>query len=140
MDVETKAGWIYAVRQLADAVEEAGGGDITSDSITDASVIGKTLLKVADQAAARTAIAAKAADYVPTWAEVSGKPATFPPTIGTTAATAKAGNYAPTTMEVGNALKSKAQIAALTPIADPATATEEDVATLLNEVIAALQA
>lgn len=30
-----------------------------------------------------------------TWAEVKGKPATFPPVIGTTATTAKAGNYAP---------------------------------------------
>lgn len=29
------------------------------------------------------------------WADVTGKPATFPPTIGTTATTAKAGNYAP---------------------------------------------
>lgn len=29
------------------------------------------------------------------WGTVSGKPTTFPPTIGTTAATAKAGNYQP---------------------------------------------
>lgn len=35
-----------------------------------------------------------------TWAEVTGKPATFPPTIGTTAATAKAGNYVPAWTEV----------------------------------------
>lgn len=30
------------------------------------------------------------------WDDVTGKPATFPPTVGTTATTAKAGNYAPT--------------------------------------------
>lgn len=29
------------------------------------------------------------------WSDVTGKPATFPPAIGTTATTAKAGNYAP---------------------------------------------
>ncbi|MCR0998665.1 head fiber protein [Serratia rubidaea] len=29
------------------------------------------------------------------WGDITGKPATFPPTIGTTATTAKAGNYAP---------------------------------------------
>ena len=37
---------------------------------------------------------------VPTWGTLSGKPATFPPTIGTTASTAKAGNYVPSWTEV----------------------------------------
>lgn len=37
---------------------------------------------------------------IPTWATLSGKPTTFPPTIGTTATTAKAGNYVPTWTEV----------------------------------------
>lgn len=37
---------------------------------------------------------------VPTWATLSGKPATFAPTIGTTATTAKAGNYVPAWAEV----------------------------------------
>lgn len=40
------------------------------------------------------------ADSAPTWAEITGKPATFPPTIGTTATTAKAGNYVPSWGEV----------------------------------------
>lgn len=35
-----------------------------------------------------------------TWASVTGKPTTFPPTTGTTAATAKPGNYAPAWGEV----------------------------------------
>ena len=34
------------------------------------------------------------------WSSVTGKPATFPPTIGTTATTAKAGNYVPTYAEI----------------------------------------
>ena len=34
------------------------------------------------------------------WASLSGKPATFPPTIGTTSTTAKAGNYVPAWSEV----------------------------------------
>ena len=35
-----------------------------------------------------------------TWASVTGKPSTFPPVIGTTATTAKAGNYQPTIAQV----------------------------------------
>lgn len=42
-----------------------------------------------------TASTAKAGNYVPTWAEVTGKPTTFAPIIGTTATTAKAGDYVP---------------------------------------------
>ena len=37
-------------------------------------------------------------------------------------------------------VSTKAEVVALEPIADPSTATAEDVATLLNEVIAALKA
>lgn len=39
-----------------------------------------------------TAATAKAGNYVPTWSEVSGKPTTYAPVIGTTATTALAGN------------------------------------------------
>lgn len=41
-----------------------------------------------------TSTTAKAGNYVPAWGEVTGKPSTFPPAIGTTAATALAGNTA----------------------------------------------
>lgn len=37
------------------------------------------------------------------WAEVTGKPATFPPVVGTTATTAKAGNYQPTAANISDA-------------------------------------
>lgn len=40
-----------------------------------------------------TATTAKAGDYQPTWAQVSGKPTTFAPEIGSTADTAAAGNH-----------------------------------------------
>lgn len=33
----------------------------------------------------------------PAWADITGKPSTFPPTIGTTASTAAAGNHTHTT-------------------------------------------
>lgn len=41
-----------------------------------------------------TADTAKAGDYSPSWDDISNKPATFTPTIGTTANTAMAGNTA----------------------------------------------
>jgi len=41
-----------------------------------------------------------AASHTHDWAQVTGKPATYPPTIGATATTAKAGNYVPAWAEV----------------------------------------
>lgn len=37
------------------------------------------------------------------WAEVTGKPATFPPVVGTTATAAKAGNYQPAAADISDA-------------------------------------
>lgn len=68
----------------------------------------QSLLAASSATAARTAIGAgtsslqlgsgpttaKAGDYVPTYAEITGKPSTFPPTIGATGSTAVAGNDA----------------------------------------------
>lgn len=56
MAVETKNGWIFAVRQL-----DTGLTTITADDITDASVVGKDVLTAADAAAVRTAIGTVAA-------------------------------------------------------------------------------
>lgn len=47
-----------------------------------------------------TATTAKAGDYVPEWGDVTGKPTTFPPVVGTGATDAKAGNYQPTWAQV----------------------------------------
>lgn len=44
------------------------------------------------------------------WADITGKPATFAPTIGTTAATAKPGDYVPTTDEVNMAMRLNAPL------------------------------
>lgn len=91
---------------------KAGNYQPTAANISDASEIGRTVLTAADANAVRSAIGAgtsdlalgttastaKAGNYVPTWAEVTGKPTFL--TIGTTATTAKAGNYVPTWAEV----------------------------------------
>lgn len=50
------------------------------------------------------------------WTDVTGKPTTFPPTIGTSATTAKAGNYVPTSAEVSAGLKAKTQVNALAAV------------------------
>lgn len=77
------------------------GGEITSDNISDASTIGKSLIKSESQAAARSAIGAgtsnltvgtgatdaKPGNYQPTWAQVTGKPAVI--AAGTDAAAAR---------------------------------------------------
>lgn len=78
--------------------------------LSDASTVAKTALTAADAAAFRAAIGAgvgnsnlaigttsttaKAGDYQPTWAQVTGKPSTFAPIIGSGAADAVAGNDA----------------------------------------------
>jgi hypothetical protein len=72
------------------------------------------------------------------WGDVTGKPDTFPPTIGTTETTAKAGSYAPTTAEVASAFAAKPQIVALGAVADEAELSA--VIAGLNAVIAALRA
>lgn len=64
-----------------------GGGSVTVDSITDASDVGKNLLKVADASAARTAIGAGTSNLK----------------VGTTATDAKAGNYAPKVTDISDA-------------------------------------
>lgn len=69
----------YEPQTWADGVE--GGTPITAAALTHIET------GIAD--------AADAADAPVAWGDVSGKPATFPLTIGTTATTAKAGNYAP---------------------------------------------
>ncbi len=43
------------------------------------------------------------------WADVTGKPSTFTPTVGTTATTAMAGNKTPTTTQRGGVLLQAAQ-------------------------------
>lgn len=88
MEVETKGGWIHAVRQLAGAIGEGGNVDVTSESITDATDLGKGVLTAATEESIRTLIGAGTSDlvlgtggtnakpgnYTPAWSEVTGKP------------------------------------------------------------------
>lgn len=97
------------------------------------------------------------APTAPAWGEITGKPATFPPVVGTTATTAKAGNYTPTSAEVSAGLKAKAQITALAAVsaanaapaegAEPTKAEYDVLVTLanankatINAIISALKA
>lgn len=70
---------------------DTGGGavTVTSDQITDASTVGKNVLKAADAAAARAAIGAGIGNSNLV--------------IGTTATQAKAGNYQPTAANISDA-------------------------------------
>lgn len=106
---------------------------ITSDKISDASTVGKNVLKASDAAAARTAIGAGTSNQnltAMTAAEATAGTATT--LRGITAQVLASG--------AKDAIKNKTQIAALTPIADPTNTTLEEVATLLNSVIAAFKA
>jgi hypothetical protein len=86
-----------------------------STDISDATAVGKSVLTAVDATAARTAIGAGTSSLA----------------IGTTASTAKIGTYVPTTAEVGTALKTKTQIAAL---ANTANADATDLPTALTLV------
>lgn len=79
-----------------------------ADFSDSATALGKSLLSATDANTARNAIGAgtsnlaigttattaKVGNYTPAWGDVTGKPTTFAPVIGTTATTAMAGNTA----------------------------------------------
>jgi hypothetical protein len=120
----------------------------TAAQISDSSTVGKAVMTAADAAAARTAIGAGTSSL----------------TIGTAASNAAAGNHthdaaaiASGTLDVARiptltqakvtnlttdlaAKIAKSAVSGVTAIADPATATAEDVATKINALIAALKA
>ena len=80
----------------------------TASDISHATTVGQSVMKASSAATARSAIGAgtsnlsigtsastaKAGNYHPTWSQVTAKPTTFAPTIGSTATTAVAGNDA----------------------------------------------
>lgn len=96
------------IKTINDNFEELAGGNGSGGqaSWTDLTDKPAVIAAGATAAEARTAIGAgtsnltigttastaKAGNYVPAWNDVTGKPATFAPVIGTTATTAMAGN------------------------------------------------
>lgn len=90
--------------------------------------------------------------YTPDWTDVTGKPSLFSgsyddltgtPTLfsgvyGDLSGTPS--TFTATEASVVSAVSGKTEISALTPIADTSTATSEDVAEAVNDIIAALKA
>ena len=64
----------------------------TAANISDSTTVGRNVLTAVDGASARTAIGAGTSSFDGTYTALTGKPTTFPPTIGSTATTAVAGN------------------------------------------------
>lgn len=115
------------------ALYGAGSGVPSTVEWADVTAKPAVIAAGADQAAARTAIAAGTSSLA----------------IGTTAVTAKAGNYVPTSAEVSTALKAKAQVAALAAVtaanaspsvAEPTKAEFDALVTLANANKAAINA
>lgn len=100
LDTTTKTNLVAAINEVLAAV--GSGGSIDADAITDATTVGKALIRAADAAAGRTAIGAGTSNLA----------------IGTTSITAKAGDYQPTaanisdSTSVGRALLTAASAAA----------------------------
>lgn len=86
LQTNAKTNLVAAINEIRDAAASATGID---DGTTST---------ISTWSSSKIDAAIKA--FAPTWASLTGKPATFPPTIGTTASTAKAGNYVPTWGEV----------------------------------------
>lgn len=81
-----KSSIVAAINEVA--ASGGGGGPVTADDITDASAVGKTVLTAVDAAAARTAIGAKAASWLPAAADISDSTATGRALITAASATA----------------------------------------------------
>lgn len=114
-----KANLVAAINEVMTAV--GSGGSIDADSITDATTIGKALIRAVDAAAARTAIGAGTSSL----------------TLGTTSSTAKAGDYQPAAANISDA--TSAGRALLTAASAAAQRTALDVQTVA-ETAAAISA
>lgn len=84
LDTTDKTNLVAAINEVLAAV--GSGGTIDADSITDATTVGKALIRAADAAAGRSAIGAGTSNLA----------------IGTTSSTAKAGDYQPTAANISD--------------------------------------
>ena len=120
-----------------------GGGSLAVNRTIDASAATKASLAKADSALQTSDLApyAKTTDL-----SVYAKTATIQPSLtkaDSALQSADLASYAKTAdvnTSINNATKSKVAIVALTEIADPSTATAEDIATAYNNLLAALTA
>ncbi|MEB3021321.1 hypothetical protein [[Mycobacterium] crassicus] len=80
-----KSDLVAAINELVTTI--GSGGHVDADSITDATTIGKALIRAVDAVAARTAIGAGTSNLV----------------LGTTSSTAKAGDYQPSAANITDA-------------------------------------
>lgn len=80
-----KTNLVAAINEVQ--AEVGSGGTIDADSITDATTVGKALIRAADAAAGRSAIGAGTSNLA----------------LGTTSSTAKAGDYQPTAANISDA-------------------------------------
>ena len=84
LSTTNKDNLVAAINEVLAAV--GSGGSIDADSITDATTLGKALIRAVDAAAARTAIGAGTSNLA----------------LGTTAGTAKAGDYQPASTNISD--------------------------------------
>ena len=103
---------------------DSSGTTVTSNQITDATTVGKSLIKAADTTAARTAIGAGTSSLV----------------IGTTASTAMAGNKFTQGASVANVGSQTVSGADAAAVATSATTAVNAVATKVNDLLAQLRA
>jgi len=112
---------------------KAGNWEPAAADISDASVVGRGVLTAADAAAARTAIGAGTSSQTLSALSAAAATTGTATTLSGITALVLAG-------AINERTKGKAEVIALTPIADPSAADAEEVAILLNAVIAALKA
>lgn len=84
LDTTATSNLVAAINEVLAAV--GAGGTIDADAITDATTIGKALIRAADAATARTAIGAGTSSLA----------------LGTSSSTAKAGDYQPTASNISD--------------------------------------
>lgn len=109
-----KGSLVGAINEIYAGI--SSGGTIVADAITDATEVGKSVLRAVDAETARSAIGAgtsdlvigttattaKAGDYTPAWGDVSGKPDVI--AAGTTEADARIAISVSSTAEMNSAI------------------------------------
>lgn len=119
-----KSNLVAAINEVMLAV--GSGGAIDADSITDATAVGKALIRAVDAAGARSAIGAGTSNL----------------TLGTTSSTAKAGDYQPAAANIsdstsaGRALLTAASVAAQRTALD--VFSQAEVASEISDAVDAL--